>query len=117
MKLSDRVIMYLPIALNAILFIMCIEWMAGINYISDYSYTFFGYSFVVILLLYILSVERRFCLWHRLLLYNMTLSIWFETLMLFGIVIPIEMFILTGTTAITLLISLYLLRKNGCFKK
>ena len=117
MKLSDRAIMYLPIIMNAILFWMCIEWLVGVNYISDYSYTFFGYSFIVILLLFILSVERKFCLWHRLLLYNMTLSIWFETLMLFGIVIPVEMFILTGSTAVTLLISLYLLRKNGCFKK
>lgn len=110
-KVNILIIKWFPILMN--IFILCtgIEVLFNIDLKTQYAYTTLGYSFVILCLLFGLSLEKKFCLWHRLLLYNMFFTLVLETINLFGVIIPCSIYLLTIVTALTLVTSIILLNK------
>lgn len=48
--------------------------------LTNYIYPYIGYSIAYVFLLWLLSHMFRFCSWHRLLIYNMSIHIFMEWL-------------------------------------
>ena len=103
MKPVDRIVKYWPVAANVLLAGMCIEYFAGVNLLTAYTYPLLGYSIVAVALLYSLSLQRRFCSWHRALIANMCYAITLEAVQLYGVLFPDMFFFLSWSTAITFL--------------
>lgn len=73
-SLVIQVVKYLPIIVHLIIvFNMVDVCILGESY-TDYLYPFIGHSLVFDILLYILSIAFKLCVWHRLLVINMVIN-------------------------------------------
>ena len=116
--IAVKIIKYYPVILNLYILIISALQLLGINvYIDEYIYTFIGQSFILNLLIAILSKKFRFCLWHRLLIYNMSFCLLLETLYNYGIEINNSTCIIAISTIITIFISIFIFSKNGTYEK
>lgn len=71
-------IKYLPVITHIIILINIIEMKITTINITNLIYSYIGYSEAYVILLWLLSHVFKFCLWHRLLLYNMAINIFME---------------------------------------
>lgn len=71
-------IKYLPVITHVVILINIIEMKITTINITNFIYSYIGYSEVYVVLLWLLSHVFKFCLWHRLLLYNMAINIFME---------------------------------------
>ena len=71
-------IKYLPVITHIIILINIIEMKITTINITNLIYSYIGYSEVYVALLWLLSHVFKFCLWHRLLLYNMAINVFME---------------------------------------
>ena len=111
-----RLIKYYPILINLYLLIGMSLYVSGFYVpFGNYIYTFFGQSFYINVLVLSLSFKFRFCIWHRLLIYNMSLCLLLETLYNYGLSINNYAYIVIITTIITIFIAILIFRKHGTF--
>lgn len=69
---------YAPIVVQfIIIFNILDEWIIGTSF-TNYLYPIIGHSVLYDVILLILSRLFKFCLWHRILIYNMILNIVLE---------------------------------------
>ena len=71
-------IKYLPVITHIIILINIIEMKITTINITNLIYSYIGYSEAYVVLLWLLSHVFKFCLWHRLLLYNMAINVFME---------------------------------------
>jgi len=84
--------------------------------LMEKTYPFFGQSFFTNMIILILSYKFRFCLWHRILIYSMTFTLFIETLNIFGIENNYYFYIVLIYVFLSLVLSTFLYKINGCFK-
>jgi len=113
-----RLIKYYPILLNIyILFSILLYFGDVCDNISYYSYTFLGQSFYLNLLVLLLSFKFRFCIWHRLLIYNMSFCLSLETIHNYGVNVSNHIYIVVSVTVITIFMAIVIYIKHGTFNK
>lgn len=113
-----RLIKYYPVLLNIYILLSICIYNSGLRFnISDYSYTFIGQSFYLNVLILLLSIKFRFCVWHRLLIYNMSFCLLLETIHNYGINISNHIYIVVLSTIITIFMAIILFIKHGTFNK
>lgn len=111
-----QLIKYYPIILNVYILVIMLLYVLGFSCaIFKYVYPFIGQSFYINILVLSLSFKFRFCLWHRLLIYNMSLCLLLETLYNYGLSINNYAYIVIITTIITIFIAILIFRKHGTF--
>ena len=109
-----RLIKYYPIILNLYILLLSALQLLGVSVSFDgMIYTFIGQSFILNILILILSKKFRFCLWHRLLIYNMSFCLLLETLYNFGIEVKNSTYIVVISTIITIFVSILIFKKKG----
>ena len=71
-KLELEIIKYFPILGNLFFLLIFFEFWINNGYlISSFCEPYFGYSLLISLFFLVLSLNRRFCIWHKLLICNM----------------------------------------------
>lgn len=70
---------YFPVFMQFVILLNLFEYYYGFNFTS-YAYTFLGSSVLWCLLLLLLSFAFKFCIWHRLLIYNIIFNLLMEFL-------------------------------------
>jgi len=112
------IINFYPILMNFIICVIFGEYLFSENYdISNFLKPFIGYSLLISLFFLLLSIEKRFCWWHRLLIYNMIAN---NTMSIFnkcGVDVPILFYLLSVVSAISLVLSTFMIIKYGFTKK
>jgi len=84
---------------------------------SPAIYLFIGQSFYYNRILWILSKKFNFCLWHRILIFNMSIALVMEVVYNLGVKINYYLYICILFTFVSLVLSSILYYKNGCFIK
>lgn len=93
-----------------------LTYVSGIRInVSTYLYTYIGHSFYIDIVLILLSIVFRFCIWHRILIANMMLCLAIETLTNYNVYIKNDMYIMIISTIITIFIAVLIFRKHGTF--
>ena len=116
MRALIKLVKYYPILVNLYVLLCMLIYVSGIRInVSAYSYTYIGHSFYVDIVLILLSIVFRFCIWHRLLIGNMILCLAIETLTNHNVYIKNDMYIMIISTIITIFMSLLIFRKHGTF--
>lgn len=117
-KLILAIIKYYPILMNFIICIIFGEYLFSDNYdISNFLKPIFGYSLLISLLFLLLSIDKRFCWWHRLLICNMVANNLMSMFDKCGVDVPIFFYILSVVSAISLVLSTFMIIKYGFTKK
>ena len=70
---------YFPVFIQFVILLNLFEYYYGFNFTS-HVYTFLGSSVLWCLLLLLLSFAFKFCIWHRLLIYNIIFNLLMEFL-------------------------------------
>ena len=113
-----KLIKYYPILLNAYILMTMSFYLIGYNLcIEKYFYTFIGQSFIYNAMLLYFSFKFKFCVWHRLLIYNMTFCLLLETITNFGIKLNNYAYIVVISTILTIFVSIIIFHKHGTFNK
>lgn len=113
-----RLIKYYPIIMNIYILASISMSFIGISYDSAYYlYTFLGQSFYLNLLVLLLSFKFRFCIWHRLLIYNMSFCLLLETIHNYGVNVSNHIYIVVSVTVITIFMAIIIYIKHGTFNK
>ena len=116
MRALIKLVKYYPILVNIYILIIMLTYVSGIRInVSTYLYTYIGHSFYVDIVLILLSIVFRFCVWHRILIANMMLCLAIETLTNHNIYIKNDVYIMIISTIITIFMSLLIFRKHGTF--
>jgi hypothetical protein len=68
---------YFPVFMQFVIFLNLFEYYYGFKFTS-YVYIFLGSSVLWCLLLLLLSFVFKFCIWHRLLIYNIIFNLFIE---------------------------------------
>ena len=115
-SLLIKLVKYYPVIMNLYIFFMMMGYLT--NFIcKSYFYTLIGQSFYFNAILFILSINLRFCLWHRILIISMSSVLLMETFYNFGLTISNYLYICIIISILSLLTSAILYYKNGCFNK
>lgn len=69
MKRSVKIVKYVPIVMNIAIMIGCILSLCYVQS-SSFMHPLFGFSVLVSIALWFLSVDFKFCAWHRILIVN-----------------------------------------------
>lgn len=113
-----KLIKYYPIIVNLYILVTMGLYIFNIYYpFGFYCYTFLGQSFYLNVLILLLSIKFRFCIWHRLLIYNMSFCLLLETIHNYGINISNHIYIVVLSTIITIFMAIILFIKHGTFNK
>ena len=113
-----KLIKYYPILLNAYILITMILYIIGYNLsIYKYFYTIIGQSFIYNAMLLYFSFKFKFCIWHRLLIYNMSFCLLLEAITKYGIKINNYAYIVVISTILTIFVSIIIFRRHGTFNK
>ncbi len=113
-----KLIKYYPIVLNAYILIIMSLYTIGFNFnICKYLYTFIGQSFIYNAILLYFSFKFKFCVWHRLLIYNMSFCLLLETIFNFGICINNYSYIVIISTIISIFIAILIFRRNVTYSQ
>ena len=116
MRALIKLIKYYPILVNIYILIIMLTYVSGVRInVSAYSYTYIGHSFYVDIVLILLSIVFRFCVWHRILIANMMLCLAIETLTNHNVYIKNDMYIMIISTIITIFIAVFIFSKHGTF--
>lgn len=93
-----------------------LTYVSGVHInVSDYLYTYIGHSFYVDIVVLLLSLKLKFCVWHRILIANMMICLAIETLTNYNIYIKNDVYIMIISTIITIFMALLIFRKHGTF--
>lgn len=111
MKTVISLIKYIPIVIN--LYIILI--MSDI--LTSELYPFFGQSFLFNGFLLVCSFAFRFCLWHRILIFSMSLCLFLEFLQNCGMLINNFEHICITFTVVAMFASTLLIYLYGCYVK
>ena len=118
MKIAIKIIKYYPIIVNIYILLGMLTYVSGMPINGNqYVYTFIGQSFITNILLILLSHKLSFCVWHRLLIYNMSFCLLLETIFNFGICINNYSYIVIISTILTIFVSIIIFRRHGTFNK
>jgi len=117
MKSLIKLIKYYPIVVNINFVFSAIGVLLFKFDYSLYVYTYFGQSFYLNTILLILSFSLRFCAWHRILIYSMSMCLFLETLNNYGIQINYYLYLTLLINIIGLLISALIYTRHGCYTK
>ena len=113
-----KLIKYYPILLNAYILITMSFYLIGYKFcIEQYFYTLIGQSFIYNAMLIFFSFKFKFCVWHRLLIYNMTFCLLLETLTNFGFKLNNYAYIVVISTILTIFVSIIIFKRHGTFNK
>ena len=113
-----KLIKYYPILLNAYILVIMSFYIIGYHInISCYLSTLIGQSFIYNAMLLYFSFKFKFCVWHRLLIYNMTFCLLLETLTNFGIKLNNYAYIVVISTILTIFVSIIIFKRHGTFNK
>ena len=111
-----QLIKYYPILVNLYVLLGMLIYVSGIRInVSDYLYTYIGHSFYVDIVVLLLSLKLKFCVWHRILIANMMICLAIETLTNYNVYIKNDVYIMIISTIITIFIALLIFRKHGTF--
>ena len=111
-----QLIKYYPILVNLYVLLGMLIYVSGVRInVSTYLYTYIGHSFYVDILVMLLSLKLKFCVWHRILIANMMLCLAIETLTNYNVYIKNDVYIMIISTIITIFIALFIFRKHGTF--
>lgn len=117
MKIIKLIKLY-PVVLNIIILFMMVMYILDIDLnINRYIYTFIGQSFIYNAMLLYFSFKFKFCVWHRLLIYNMTFCLLLETLTNFGFKLNNYAYIVVISTILTIFVSIIIFKRHGTFNK
>ena len=118
MKIAIKIIKYYPIIVNIYILLGMLTYVSGVPINGNqYVYTFIGQSFITKILLILLSHKLHFCVWHRLLIYNMSFCLLLETIFNFGICINNYSYIVIISTIISIFIAILIFRKHGTYSQ
>jgi hypothetical protein len=107
---------YIPIIINLFLLFIYVFWHE--SKIRDmYLYIGFGQSLIYNLYLFSASLSFRFCLWHKVLILNMTICLIIEYLNNKGLFLPDIFDTIIKLTLFSIILSSILYYKNGCYSK
>ena len=106
MKTIVEIIRYYPILVNAFIAYSCFEYMYLDCDFTLVIYPLIGQSFMINALLFLLSYKYKFCLWHRLMLLNMSFALLLEWFNNMGIEINYNFFLVMISTSITFILTL-----------
>ena len=113
-----KLIKYYPILLNAYILTTMNFYLIGYNLcIEKYFYTFIGQSFIYNAILLYFSFKFKFCIWHRLLIYNMSFCLLLEAITKYGIKINNYAYIVVISTILTIFVSIIIFKRHGTFNK
>lgn len=113
-----KLIKYYPIVLNAYILVIMSLYTIGFDFnICKYLYTFIGQSFIYNAMLLYFSFKFKFCVWHRLLIYNMTFCLLLETITNLGFKLNNYAYIVVISTILTIFVSIIIFLKHGTFNK
>ena len=115
MRVLINLVRIYPIICN-IWILLCMVGQIFYIDISEKTYTFFGQSFFTNAIILLLSYKFRFCLWHRILIYSMTFTLFTETLNIWGIENNYYFYIVLIFVLLSIVLSIILYKINGCFK-
>lgn len=111
-----QLIKYYPILVNLYILLGMLIYVSGVHInVSAYLYTYIGHSFYVDIVVLLLSLKLKFCVWHRILIANMMICLAIETLTNHNIYIKNDVYIMIISTIITIFIALLIFRKHGTF--
>jgi len=111
-KLLIKLIKYYPVVMNVYISFMMVGYINNLI-IKDFAYTFIGQSFYINIILFILSLNLRFCLWHRILIVSMSLVLSIETFYNFGYELNYYLYICAAISIIALITFVILITANG----
>lgn len=118
MRVVITIIKYYPIIVNVYILMSMLTYVSGMPINGNqYVYTFIGQSFITNILLILLSHKLSFCVWHRLLIYNMSFCLLLETIFNFGICINNYSYIVIISTIISIFIAILIFRKHGTYSQ
>lgn len=113
-----KLIKFYPVVLNIIILFMMLMYILDIDLnINKYLYTFIGQSFIYNAILLYFSFKFKFCIWHRLLIYNMTFCLLLETITNFGFKLNNYAYIVVISTILTIFVSIIIFLNHGTFNK
>ena len=107
-------IKFYPIIINMYILFIMITWSFGLR---CSLYTIFGQSYMLNFLLLISSLVFGFCLWHRILIYSMTLILTLESFYQIGLKFNYYLYICIAITLFSITLSSILYYKHGCYHK
>jgi len=116
MRILVKLVKYYPIIMNLYISFMMIGYITKIIH-NSYLYTFIGQSFYLNAIILILSNNLKFCVWHRLLIYSMSMILVMETFYNFGIAPNYYLYICAFISTLSLLIAAKLFLKQGCYRE
>lgn len=106
MKTIVEIIRIYPILVNLFIAYVCFEYTYTDNDYTGYIYPIIGQSFMLNVLLFLLSKKYKFCFWHRIMIINMSFALLLEWLSNVGVKIDFAFFLLIISTSITFIIAL-----------
>lgn len=113
-----KLIKFYPVVLNVLILFMMFTYILDIDLnINNYIYTLIGQSFIYNAMLLYFSFKFKFCVWHRLLIYNMTFCLLLETITNFGIKLNNYAYIVVISTILTIFVSIITFKRHGTFNK
>jgi len=115
-KISVNFTKYLPIIIN--LFLLFIYEFWHYEEIREmYLYIGFGQSLIYNLYLLTASIAFGFCIWHQVLIVNMSMCLLIEYLNNKGLFMPDIFDVIIKLTIASLVIAAILYYKHGCYSK
>lgn len=115
-KACVNFVKYYPVLMQVIILANIFDEFYPIS-ITNWLYPIVGHSLAWDLFILAFSKMFRFCIWHRLLIYNMIFNIIVEWIMV-NINIPVDydvvIYTITSITLITIIASVILRFKTGC---
>ena len=113
-----KLIKFYPVVLIIIILFMMFTYILDIDLnINKYLYTFIGQSFIYNAILLYFSFKFKFCVWHRLFIYNMTFCLLLETITNLGFKLNNYAYIVVISTILTIFVSIIIFLKHGTFNK
>ena len=113
-----KLIKFYRVVLNVLILFMMFTYILDIDLnINNYIYTLIGQRFIYNAMLLYFSFKFKFCIWHRLLIYNMTFCLLLETLTNFGIKLNNYAYIVIISTILTIFVSIIIFKRHGTFNK
>ena len=111
-----KLLKYYPVIVNLWILIDMIGYFLNVK-VSEYSYTLLGHSLYLDIILLILSLKFKFCLWHQILILSSSFYLIVETLNIWGLENNYYFYVNLCVIAISICVATILYKRYGCFKK
>lgn len=118
MKFLVKQIKYYPIIINLYILILMVFYVLGFHVdLNRFLYVALGHGLYANFIIFGISKIFKFCIWHRLLLINMSSCLILEGLRQYGFNINNLPYIVVISTILTIFVSIIIFRRHGTFNK